>query len=91
MCAANPSLFFLTIEKVVCDGLRTISGSTMVGAAFSDALDGPDLAEAFGNLESYAGFVCDETCVTMMSHRGVTTSKRLPWQPFHLEVDAYYP
>eukprot|EP00729_Bicosta_minor_P013505 gene13505-19099_t len=79
MCAANPSLFFLTIEKVVCDGLRTISGSTMVGAAFSDALDGPDLAEAFGNLESYAGFAVMAMPMLASFIMNKTGSQRAPF------------
>ena len=34
----KPSLVTLTLEKVVCDGLRTMSGTTMCGAALNDLI-----------------------------------------------------
>jgi MFS family permease len=40
----NPSLLSITVEKMVCDGLRTITGTTMGGAAVSDLCSGKELA-----------------------------------------------
>lgn len=79
LVAVNPSLFFLTIEKVISDGLRTISGSTMVGAAFSDALDGSDLGQAYGNLESYAGFAVMSMPMLASYIMNKTGSERAPF------------
>jgi len=51
----------------------------MVGAAFSDALDGPDLAEAFGNLESYAGFAVMAMPMLASFIMNKTGSQRAPF------------
>ena len=51
----SPSLTSLSVEKIICDGLRTLSGSTMCAAALSDLLSGEDLAVAFGELYACAG------------------------------------
>jgi hypothetical protein len=40
----NPTLTSLTVEKIVCDGLRTMAGTTMTSAALSDLVEGPQLA-----------------------------------------------
>jgi MFS family permease len=40
----NPSLMSITVEKMVCDGLRTITGTTMGSAAVSDLCSGKELA-----------------------------------------------
>jgi MFS family permease len=54
-CALRPSIAALTVEKVVCDGLRTMSGSTMCKAALSDLCSGDELSLAYGTLYSWAG------------------------------------
>jgi MFS family permease len=53
--ALNPTLPVLTAEKVICDGLRTLCGTTMCTAALSDLCSGSELAEAFGMMYSWAG------------------------------------
>jgi hypothetical protein len=47
----------LSIEKVVCDLLRTMSGSTMSTVALMDTLQGKDLMSAFGYIPTYVGAV----------------------------------
>ena len=37
----NPTLVSITAEKMICDGLRTITGTTMGGAAVSDLCSDP--------------------------------------------------
>ena len=51
----NPSLVSLTVEKVVCDGLRTMAGTTMTSAALSDLVEGPQLAVYTAKLWSAMG------------------------------------
>jgi MFS family permease len=40
----KPSLTSITVEKMVCDGLRTLTGSTMGTAAVSDLCSGNEMA-----------------------------------------------
>jgi DHA1 family tetracycline resistance protein-like MFS transporter len=40
----NPTILSLSVEKIVCDGLRTCCGTTMTGTALSDLVSGPELA-----------------------------------------------
>ena len=42
----SPSVFSLTAEKIICDGLRTMTGTTMTGAALSDKVDGSQVQPA---------------------------------------------
>jgi DHA1 family tetracycline resistance protein-like MFS transporter len=51
----SPSVFSLTTEKIVCDGLRTMAGTTMTGAALSDLVEGPQLAVYTAKLFSAMG------------------------------------
>ena len=55
--ALNPSILTLTIEKVLCDGLRTMSGTTMATNCLMDMLEGKELMEAFGWFQTYVGAV----------------------------------
>ena len=54
-CALKPSVLALTLEKILCDALRTMSGSTMCKAALSDLCRGEEYSLAIGNLYSWAG------------------------------------
>ena len=51
----KPSLLSLTVEKIVCDGLRTLSGTTMGSAAITDLVPSSQLGKAFSKLWSYMG------------------------------------
>ena len=42
----RPSLLSLTVERVVCDGLRTLSGTTMGSAAITDLVEPSQLGKA---------------------------------------------
>eukprot|EP00928_Gymnodinium_smaydae_P080474 TRINITY_DN64161_c0_g1_i1.p1 TRINITY_DN64161_c0_g1~~TRINITY_DN64161_c0_g1_i1.p1 ORF type:complete len:504 (+),score=91.80 TRINITY_DN64161_c0_g1_i1:60-1571(+) len=53
--AVRPSILSLSCEKIVCDSLRTLSGSTMCAAALMDVLRGDEMAGAFGELYSWGG------------------------------------
>jgi MFS family permease len=52
---ASPSLVSLTVERIVCDGLRTLSGSTMGAAAVADLVPKSQLAKGFSGLWSRMG------------------------------------
>lgn len=53
----NPSLFTISLEKIVCDGLRVICGTTQCGAALTDiyGTNPKTLAKAYGRLLAGAG------------------------------------
>ena len=46
----NPTIISLTIERIVCDGLRTLAGSTMGMAAMGDIVPRNELAQASANM-----------------------------------------
>jgi hypothetical protein len=50
-----PTVTSLTVERVVCDGLRTLSGSTMGAAAVADLMPGSQLSKGFSGLWSRMG------------------------------------
>ena len=45
----SPSVLSLTVERIVCDGFRTLCGSTMGGAALTDVVPGKQLGKARGS------------------------------------------
>ena len=51
----NPSVFSLTIERIVCDGLRTMSGTTMGSAAITDLVPKDQIGKAMSGLWSWMG------------------------------------
>eukprot|EP00946_MAST-07B_sp_MAST-7B-sp1_P005178 g5178.t1 len=51
----RPSLLSLTVERVVCDGLRTLSGTTMGSAAITDLVEPSQLGKANARMFSYIG------------------------------------
>jgi len=54
----NPSLLTISLEKIFCDGLRTISGTTMMKCALMDSIkDRRELGTAFGWITTYVGLV----------------------------------
>jgi MFS family permease len=53
--AFAPSLTSLTIERIVCDGLRTLAGSTMGQASLMDLLPGDQLAKGMATLYASMG------------------------------------
>ena len=51
----RPSLLSLTVERVVCDGLRTLSGTTMGNAAITDLVAPDQLRSAFSTMYTALG------------------------------------
>lgn len=51
----RPSLLSLSVERVVCDGLRTLSGTTMGSAAITDLVHPSQLGKANARMFSYIG------------------------------------
>ena len=51
----NPSIVSLTVERMICDGLRTLAGSTMGMAMMSDLVDRSQLAQAGANMSVCMG------------------------------------
>ena len=50
-----PSVFSLTVERIVCDGLRTMSGTTMGSAAITDIVPKDQIGKAMSGLWSWMG------------------------------------
>merc|ERR1711924_376725 len=53
--ARSPSVWSLFLEKLLCDALRTLSGTTMCSVCLSDLDEGSQLARSFANLWSAMG------------------------------------
>ena len=68
----RPSLFSLTVERVVCDGLRTLSGTTMANAAITDLVEPNQLRAAFSSMYMYLGasIIAGPLLASQMSARG---------------------
>jgi MFS transporter, DHA1 family, tetracycline resistance protein len=68
----RPSLFSLTVERVVCDGLRTLSGTTMANAAVTDLVEPNKLRGAFSQMYMYLGaaIIVGPLVASKMSARG---------------------
>jgi MFS family permease len=68
----SPSLLSLTVERVICDGLRTLSGTTMANAAVTDLVKPDKLRSAFSTLYTALGasIVVGPLIASRMSARG---------------------
>jgi len=68
----KPSVLSLTIERVVCDGLRTLSGTTMANAAVTDLVAPDQLRAAFSTMYTYLGaaIIVGPLVASRMSARG---------------------
>ena len=53
--ALRPSITALAIEKVICDAMRTLSGTTMCSTCLADIDEGDELARSYANLWSAMG------------------------------------
>ena len=51
----NPTIVSLTVERLICDGLRTLGGSTMGLAMLSDLLPQDQFAQGAATLVSFMG------------------------------------
>jgi DHA1 family tetracycline resistance protein-like MFS transporter len=51
----KPSLLSLSVERVVCDGLRTLSGTTMANAAVTDLVEPHQLRQSFSTMYTALG------------------------------------
>eukprot|EP00912_Choanoflagellata_sp_UC4_P001564 UC4_evm5s991 len=68
----KPSVLSLTVERIVCDGLRTLSGSTMGSAALADLVPAKDLGKAYSSLWSSMGIaiILSPLVASRLSARG---------------------
>jgi MFS family permease len=55
LAAVRPTLPVLLAERVVCDALRTMTGTTMVYTCLSDLYAGTDYTQALANLSAATG------------------------------------
>ena len=51
----RPTLFTISLEKIICDGLRPLCGTTMVNAALADTVPREELKQAFASMLAYVG------------------------------------
>ena len=68
----SPSITSLTVERIVCDGLRTLSGTTMGSAAVTDLVPADQLGKAFSALWSSMGIaiILSPLVASRLSARG---------------------
>eukprot|EP00940_MAST-03C_sp_MAST-3C-sp2_P001318 g1318.t1 len=68
----KPSILSLTVERIVCDGLRTLCGSTMGQTAITDLVAADEVAKEFSSLYAYMGaaIVASPLIAAQMSSRG---------------------
>ena len=92
-CALNPSILALSLEKVICDGLRTMSGSTMCKAALSDlCTDTKELGNAIATLYSWAGvaIIGGPLVSSMLTNPRVTFGISAIWAVGQLIAEWFY-
>ena len=67
-----PSVSTLTLERIVCDGLRTMSGTTMGSAAITDLVPKDQLGKAYSELWAWMGMaiIGSPLLASRMSARG---------------------
>eukprot|EP00729_Bicosta_minor_P006370 gene6370-4414_t len=85
MVALNPSIWTLSLEKVFCDGLRTMSGTTMATNSLMDLLEGKDLMEAFGWFQTYVAAIG----ISSLHLAGLPKDQRRTYSGFVSPFDCY--
>ncbi len=68
----QPSILSLTVERIICDGLRTLAGSTLGMAMATDIVDRSELAQTGANLSVCLGIglICSPIISSFLSPIG---------------------
>ena len=78
----NPTIVSLTVERLICDGLRTLGGSTMGLAMLSDLLPQDQFAQGAATLVSFMGIVSTHDTPPHLDSQGCSTLRELVWNLF---------
>ena len=87
----KPSILSLTVERIVCDGLRTLCGSTMGQTAITDIVEPSEVAKEFSSLYAYMGaaIVASPLIASRMSSRA-TYVAAIALAGIQLYTDHFY-
>ena len=87
----RPSLLSLTTERIVCDGLRTLCGTTMGQTCITDLVDPKEIGNEISSLYAYMGLaiIGSPLIAAQMSARG-TYKAAVLLAAIQLVADQFY-